>query len=83
MIFSSTWEEHLKHCDAGFKQLKAANLKINCSKCEFFKTKVHYFGFLAGIDGVQLLPGKVAAICTLQPLKNIDELRQFLGLVGF
>ena len=56
---------------------------MKCRKCEFFKTKVHYLGFLVGIDGVQLLPEKVAAIQALLPLKDINELGQFLGFVGF
>ena len=56
MIFSRTWEEHLKNLKAVFKQLEVADLKIKCSKCEFFKTKVHYLGFLVGDDGVQPLP---------------------------
>ena len=70
------WEQHLKH-------LKAADLKINCSKCEFFKTKVHYLEFLVGIDCVQPLPENVAAIQALLPPKDVNELRQCLGLVGF
>ena len=80
MIFSRTWEEHL---EAVFKQLEAADLKIKCSKCEFFKTKVHYLGFLVGVGGVQPLPENVATIQALEPTRDIDELRQFLGLVGF
>ena len=44
---------------------------------------MHYLGFLVGIDGVQPLSEKVAAIQAIQPPKHIDELRQFLGLVGF
>ena len=50
IIFLSTWEEHLEHLETVFKQLEAANLKIKCSKCEFFKTKVHYLGFLVGVN---------------------------------
>ena len=38
MIFLSTWEEHLEYLKAAFKQHKAADLKIKCSECEFFKT---------------------------------------------
>ena len=52
------------------------------SKCKFFKTKVHYLGFLIGVnDGP--LPEKVTAIKVLEPPKDINKLRQFLGLVGF
>ena len=43
---------------------------------------MHYLGFLVGINRVQP-PEKVAAIQPLQPPKDIDELRQCLGLVGF
>ena len=41
MTFSRTWEEHLEHLEDVFKWLEAADLKIESSKCEFFKTKVH------------------------------------------
>ena len=80
MIFSGTWEEHLK---AVFKWLEAAKLKIKCSKCVFFKTKVHYLGFLVGIDDIQPLPEKAATIQALLPLKDINKPSQFLGLVVF
>ena len=83
MIFSAMWQEHLQHLEEVFKWLEAAGLKIKGSKCKFFKTKVHYIGFLVGIDGVKLLPKKVTAIEVLQPLKDIDECRQFLASVGF
>ena len=83
MIFSRTWEEHLKHLEAVFKQLEAADLKLKHSKCEFFKTKVNYLDFLVGINRVQPLPEEVATIQALEPPGDIDELKQFLGLVGF
>ena len=83
MIFSEMCQEHLEPLEEVFKQLEAADLKIKHSKCMVFSTKVHYLGFLVGIDSVQPLPEKVTASEALEPPNNIDELRQFLGLVSF
>ena len=62
MLFSKIWQEHLMHPEEVFKWLQAADLKIKYSKCKFFKTKVHYLGFLVGTDRVQPLPEKATAI---------------------
>ena len=66
-----------------FKCLQDADLKIMCSECRFFKSQTYYLGFVVGTEGMQLLPEKVTAIEALEPCKDINELRQFLGLVGF
>ena len=73
MIFSETWQEHLKHLEGVFKQLQDADLKIKHSKW-IFKTKVHYLGFLVETDRVQPLPGKVTAIEALEPPKESKNL---------
>ena len=83
MVSSKMWESHLRQLEEVFKWLQDVDLKIKCSKCEFFKSKVHYLGYLVGSNGVQPLPEKVPTIETLEPPKNIDELQHFLGLVGF
>ena len=83
MVFSETWESHLKHLEEVVKWLKDMDLKIKCSKCEFFKSKVHYLGYLVGADGVQSLPDKVTTIEALEPPQNIEELWHFLGLIRF
>ena len=74
MVFSETWESHVRHLGEVFKWLQDADLKIKCRKCEFFNSKVHYLGYLVGTDGVQPLPEKVATKEALKPPKNIDEL---------
>ena len=67
------------HLDELFKWFKEADLKIKCSKCEFFKSKVHYLGYLVGADSIQPLLVKVTAIEALEPPQNLEELQHFLG----
>ena len=50
-----------------------ADLKIKCSKCKFFKAKVHDLGYHVGSNGEKLLPEKVEAIKKLIASTNIDE----------
>ena len=83
MVFLEMWESHLMHLKEVFKWLKDADLKIKCSKCEFFKSKVHYLGYLVGADRVQPLLEKVTAIEALEPPQNIEELWHFLKLIRF
>ena len=40
--FVATHKEHLQCLQAVFKGLRSARLKLNCSKCEFFKMEVSY-----------------------------------------
>ena len=56
------WKEHLEHLKEVFKALQEADLTIKESKCEFFKSKVHYLCYLVGTDGVEPLPEKLEAI---------------------
>ena len=75
MIFSKTWQHHLKHLEEVCNHLQDADLKIKCSKSKFFKSQVHYSGFLVGTQGVQPLPENVTAIEAQEQPKDINELR--------
>ena len=46
IIFSETKEEHLKRLEAVFQKLAAAGLKLNPSKCFFFREEIEYLGQL-------------------------------------
>ena len=80
LIFSKSCEEHL---NAVFQKFKAAGLKIKLSKCQFFKTQLHYLGHKISADGLEPLPEKLEAIKNLEPAKNVDEAHQILGLLGY
>ena len=62
IIFSRTPEEHLKHIEIIFQKLKAPGLKLKESKCDFFKSEIHYLGHLISDKGIQPLPEKLDTI---------------------
>ena len=83
MVFSKTRESHFRHLKEVFKWLQDMDLKIKCSKCEFFKSKVHYLGYPLRTNGVQPLLEKVTTTEALEPPQNVDQLWLFLGLIRF
>ena len=52
IIFSKNEAEHLMHIEIIFQKLKAAELKLKESKCDFFKREIHYLGHLISVDGI-------------------------------
>ena len=83
IIFSKNEEEHLKHIEIIFKKLKEAGLKLKESKCDFFKSEIHYLGHLISVDGIYPLPKKLDSICDMPKPRSPKEIKQFLGLTGY
>jgi hypothetical protein len=54
LIYSKTWEEHLRHLDEVLGILEDQNLYAKESKCEFGMTKMPYLGHIIGENGVQV-----------------------------
>eukprot|EP00253_Pinus_taeda_P024597 PITA_24597 len=48
LIFSKTWEEHLKHVKQTLDVLEREKLYVKLSKCEFGKTSLNYLGHIVG-----------------------------------
>ena len=67
MVFSETWKSHLWHLEEVFKWLQDVDLQIKYSKWKFFKSKVHYLGYLVGTNGFKPLPEKASPIEALKP----------------
>ena len=65
------------------KNFKKTGLKIKLSKCQFFKSHLHYLGHRISVNGVEPLPGKLKAIRNLALAKNVGEACHILGLLGY
>lgn len=83
VIFSSTWEEHIRDLETLMSRLREARLTINLKKCEFASSTLTYLGHQVGRGAVQPLQARVGDILSFQPPSTRKGLRRFLGMVGF
>ena len=83
LVFSETYGDHIHHLNKVFERFQKASLKIKLSKCQFFKTHLHYLGHRISANGLEPLPEKLKAIKNLPPTKNVDEAGHILGLLGY
>ena len=83
IIFSKTFEEHMDRLRKIFQRLREVNLKLSPKKCEFFKRKVRYVGHIVSSEGIEPDPQKVDKVKDWPTPTNPDEVRQFLGFVGY
>ena len=83
IIFSKNESQHLEHLETVFSHLRETGLKMKQSKCDFFKSDLHYLEHLISPEGISLLPNKLDCIQHMPVLKNVKEIKQFLGLTGY
>ncbi|KAK3086720.1 hypothetical protein FSP39_022469 [Pinctada imbricata] len=83
LIFSKTFEEHLERLEQVLERLRSVNLKLAPKKCEFFRGKVKYVGNLVSERGIEPDPAKIDKVKNWPKPRNSDEVRQFLGFVGY
>ena len=53
------------------------------TKCKFFKKSITYLGHHIIERGVQIDPSRIEKVKLWPTLRNIQEVRSFLGFVGF
>ena len=83
IIFSQNELQHLEHLEIVFSHLQEAGLKMKCSKCDFFKSEIHYLGHLISPEGISPLPNKLDSIRHMPVPNSTKEIKQFLGLTGY
>jgi hypothetical protein len=83
VVYSSTYEEHIKHLDAVLGKLTKAGFTINIDKCDFHKQEIKFLGHVESDKPVKADPERIAAILNYLVPRNKKQLRQFLGTCNF
>ena len=63
--------------------MRKAGLKLKPSKCEFFKEQIKFLGHIVSKEGISTCPEKVHAVQEWPIPETINDLRTFLGFVGY
>jgi len=81
IIFSISLDEYIDHLHKVFTFLQENELKINLEECSFFLTEVKILRHMSSAKGLSPLNDKVKFISQCLPLKNLKQVRSFLGVV--
>nr|GFA41584.1 putative reverse transcriptase domain-containing protein [Tanacetum cinerariifolium] len=79
LIYSKNRKDHEGHLKLILKLLKEEELYAKFSKCEFWLSKVQFFGHVVDSEGIHVDPAKIEAIKDWESPKTPNEIR--LGAV--
>lgn len=83
LVFTSTFEEHVRILREVFKRLASANLKISLNKCDFARTDLIYLGFIINSKGISANQEKVRAVLDLPEPKDLKDLQTIIGKLTY
>ena len=83
LVFSPDMETHLKHLRILFKRLRSTDLKLKEVRCNFLKKHIQYLGHIISGEGIAPVQEKLESIQKLLLPRNLEEVKQFLGLIGY
>jgi hypothetical protein len=83
LVYSKSEEEHEQHLRMVLQVLREHQLYAKLSKCSFYQRQIHYLGHIISEEGIAMDPEKVEAIREWSALRNVAEVRSFIGLAGY
>lgn len=83
IVYSDTWDEHLKHLKVVFECLQVAGLTVNAAKCTFAKVETEYLGHVIGRGVIKPQVQKVPALQSCPLPQTRTQLKSFLGMSGW
>ena len=83
IISGRTEQEHLENLQAVLQRLQESGMKLKREKCEFLKASMTYLGHRMDSKGIYPLEDKLEAINAAPKPRNQEELRAYLGLLGY
>lgn len=83
LIYSKNLIDHRRHLRTVLDVLRQHKLYAKKSKCDFFRDHIEFLGHRIDREGIHMMDDKVTAIREWPTPKSIDDIRCFLGTIGY
>ncbi|MBW0481839.1 hypothetical protein O181_021554 [Austropuccinia psidii MF-1] len=83
IIYSETWEDHVKYIHGILSKCTPINMKISLRKCNFGQQELLALGNKVSGLSLAIYQNKVAAVLQKPVPKNIKEMKSFLGFASY
>jgi len=83
LVYSESFEDHLRHLEEVLIRLRGAGLTVNPDKVSFAKSEISFLGHLVSSRGVCIDPARTQAIRDFPPPKDAKGIARFVGMVNF
>lgn len=83
IITGQDFEGHIKTIEVVLTKLESVGLKLNGTKCEFFKDKVSYLGFNIDRTGLSMNKERISSVLEAPVPENVSEVRAFVGMLNY
>ena len=83
ICYGKSFSDTAGHLEEVLDRISKANLKLKPKKCELFKRKLLFLGFIVDEQGIRCDPSKVEAVKKWPPPTDVGELRSFVGFASY
>ena len=85
IIFSTTFEEHIKNASKVLRRLREHGVELKPRKCKLFKREVTFLGRVVSEEGHKLDPSSIKPDLALKelPFKTVNEVRKLMGFLNY
>ncbi|KAH9113061.1 hypothetical protein LEN26_013195, partial [Aphanomyces euteiches] len=83
IVFSEDFGSHLVRLRQVLSKFRDAGFKLKMSKCKWGRSSVPFLGHIVTPAGILPNPEKIKSVLRIKPLKDVAEVRAFLGLAGY
>ncbi|XP_055922719.1 uncharacterized protein K02A2.6-like, partial [Eupeodes corollae] len=83
VVTGATTADHMKTLELVLGKLDSVGLRLNESKCEFFKERISYLGFNIDRFGLSKNKDRIASVLEAPIPQCVSEVRAFVGMINY